>query len=348
MDTRMSGILAGLLTLHFLTVYVAGIAPFLCLWLEWRESAYGDKLAGRLGRRLAREALLAVLVGSGLGFLALYLGQLNDGGRFLSALWSVPSRGEWLGMPERLWSALGELLLYVIAFGIYAIWWRLGDDRDGRPRWWGRLIHRLLALFAGTNLLYHFPVLFAVAGSLLTNPTGAEPVRFLSLMGRPEVLTRVIHGWLAATAITGGYLMLAVYREADPEDAKRATTWGARLTLLAVGLQLPAGYALFTQLPTLLQGQLLGGSLWSAGLFALAVLGTIGLLQMLSSLAAGDIQTEQVGRTLGLLVGVLLLMVFVRQAHRDLLLQTIPTRPATVTPASLTLVPHNPGRHSSP
>ena len=53
--------------LHLLAVDVATVAPFVCIFLEWRETARGDLAAGQLGRKLVDWSLILLTAGIVLG-----------------------------------------------------------------------------------------------------------------------------------------------------------------------------------------------------------------------------------------------------------------------------------------
>ena len=153
-----------LLGMHLLIVGAAAAAPLYCLWLEWKE-ARGDELAGRAGRCLAGASFgllwLGAILGLALGWIA----------------WTPEWRDALLRLGSRLYSAGGEWLFSVVLVGVYWWWWR----RSPKPRTWVRCLRSLLPLLAGTNLLYHFPMLFYVLERLLSENsetakkiTGAE------------------------------------------------------------------------------------------------------------------------------------------------------------------------------
>ncbi|MEK6235705.1 MAG: hypothetical protein N2C14_13435 [Planctomycetales bacterium] len=304
-------------SLHLLTVYVVSAGPFVCIWLEWRESARGDELAGEIGRRLGRHVLIALAVGIALGFLSLLMVCQLYPRPYLDALMSVPSRGTWLGMPERLWSTAAEILVFVITMWLYLLTWDLWRGQKGSRRVWGRLINRGLGLFSATNVFYHLPVLFAVVALLGTQPDlRANPGSFRELMLRPEIVARVLHGWLAAFAVTGGFLIVLAWRTNSPK-ASRATSWGARIALGATVLQLPSGFYLLTQIPHAAREQLLGASWLCAGLFGLSILTALGLLHLLAAVAFGETEGNEARNALLALVAVVALMASTRHFLRD-------------------------------
>lgn len=304
-------------SVHLVVVYVATAAPFVCLWLEWRESARGDEAAGRLGRSLAKLSLSSLAVGMLLGALTLWLLCQIYPRPYLEALLRMPSLGVWLGIPERLWSTLAELAIFAACMWGYLLTWNLWRDRGGWRRFWGRCINRFLVLFAGTNLLYHLPVLFAVMAFLAKHPQRwDDPGKFSTLMLQPEVVARTLHGWLAACAVTGMVMVLYPFRK-KWQQMPQAAVWGARIAAVAVVLQLVAGVYLLFQIDPAARGQLLGEDPISTVLFGGSLLASLGLLHLLAPLAFGEVEKRNMLQAAGLLAAVMLLMAGVRHRLRD-------------------------------
>ena len=73
------------------------------------------------------------------------------------------------------------------------------------------MLSAALAVLAATDLMYHFPPLFAML-NLLTNRIELSGQTLTSTLYRtllvdPEVMAMVVHVWLAAVALTGVAVM---------------------------------------------------------------------------------------------------------------------------------------------
>ncbi len=181
------------------------------------------------------------LAGFGLGVLlgAMLLGLLwlSDAGPYFAAVRTLPA--------DRLAFAGSELLFYVICQGVYC---RLARRRQAGRQPSRRGLGRVLALAAASNLMYHFPALFSMLAVISNRPElwGRTLDRGLyhSLLIDPEVISRVLHVWLAALATAGVAVMLLASRLANPSDGPAASPLaaaGARWALVASLAQLPVG-----------------------------------------------------------------------------------------------------------
>lgn len=301
----LDSLLVLVVSLHLLAVGVAVGGPFVCIWLEWRESRRGDALAGQMGRKLARHSMVVLTVGILLGAAALgLLWQLYPAAYF-GALKTIE--------PSRLWLGSLELAFWYGCMGAYlGLWQRLA-------RW--RSLHRLIALAAGTNLAYHFPFLFATVAVLSTRPElWTESFRFRSMLLDAEVLLHATHDVLAALVVTGVFVMSYAPRLARSEggeaDARQVLTWGARLALPPTLLQLPVGLGLLIELPYHSRAQLLGSDPFGTLLFGLGLLAVIGLLHHLAAASLGDGELREARRSMLLVALVILLMVSARHRAR--------------------------------
>ena len=140
--------------LHLLAVDLAMAGPLLAVWLEWRAARNGEPATDSLARGLAGWSLAALAVGIGLGLLALALVPTGDTLPYRRAIGLLDAR--------RWWFVGGELLFYFIAAGAYVGFWRQMKN-------WPNC-HRALAVVAATDLIYHFPPLFAVVSTLSLRP----------------------------------------------------------------------------------------------------------------------------------------------------------------------------------
>jgi hypothetical protein len=247
---------------------------------------------------------------------------------------------------HRWWFFGGEVLFYVFCIVAYVWLWigegthivasaavdtdarlRQGESSIGetppRARWW----HRLLAVLAATNVLYHFPPLFTMLSLMSTRPELADaPLDrslYVELFTDSETLARVAHHWLSSITTAGVAWMLLVARRRPPAQTESQTESGAlpailaaRIALFATVLQLPTGLWLLLASPLKAQSQLLGGEISTTLLFATAIFAMVLLLQNLASAALGDVSRSTALKTTALLLTVLLLMSYVLHRTR--------------------------------
>jgi hypothetical protein len=295
-------LLVAAFTAHLVAVNVAAAGPLYCVLIEWSGRRRGDAEMATLARRFSLRSLAGFAVG------------LAMGGVLLAILWHIePSYGRALArVPMYRWMFFGgELFFYLVCMVAYAALWTHASQRA----WW----HRLLAILAATNLLYHFPPFFTMLSLMSARPHLADAVLdrslYVELFTDAETLSRVAHHWLSSLATAGVVLMLVAarhVRQAVPSECPDAQSWvttfAARTALVATVLQLPTGVWVLLALPASAQSQLLGGEMTSTVLLVAAILCTVLLLQQLAAAAFGDSSTATVRKTALLLFVVLLLM----------------------------------------
>ena len=284
--------------LHVIAVHVAAAGPLLSIACERRAARSRELEAGTAGRRLAMASLLLFLAGAILG------------GVLLVVLWrSDPTYWATLGRVPRYrwWSFGGEIVFYFVCMVPYVLLW----DRASRQRWW----HRLLAVFAATNLLYHFPPFFTMLSMMSTRSelAGAHLDRtlYFDLLRDVEVLSRVVHHWLASFATAGVALMLVATRHGwtvNENENNGSALFGARVALVATLLQLPAGIWVLVAMPENGRTQLLGGDVLGSVLFGAAIFATVLLLGQLGAAALGDASRARTAKCAALSLLVVLLM----------------------------------------
>lgn len=283
---------------HLLCVNVGAAGPVLCLWLAWRQRR-GDALARDVGLWLLGRSIAAILIGGLLGGLSLGLLWLLPAGQYFRAAGQLPG--------ERYWFTAAELLVSLGCYGAWLWLWRAG--RLAALQW-------LAALLGITNLLYHFPTLFAVLTTLSVRPPLAGETHFIDMLADQAVLARVLHFLLAALATGGVMLMGYALREmrGQPDDASqqraaRAASWGGRVALAATLLQWLSGVYLLMALPGATRNLLLGGHMAATLLFAGAMLATVLLMHRLASVALGETARRELIGSMAMLVLVVVLMV---------------------------------------
>ena len=291
-------------TLHLLAVDVAMMAPLVCIFLAWRETARGDLAAGRLGLKLVDWSLILLTAGIVLGLILVGILWATGRNEFFDALSQVPT--------SRLWSGVGELAFSFVCLGAYRALWH----RAGSRRFW----HRLLALLASTNLMYHFPPLFTVIGVLSTRPDlwGSQH-DFVSLMLLEESLWRIAHHLLAACTVAGVAMIVLAVRLAggtQSDETARLASWGAQFAVVSALLQVPTGAYLLVKIHSVSRDQLLGEDALALSFFCAGVLAAIWLMHTLAAIAWGEINSRSVARSVLLTAAVVLLMVGMRHRAR--------------------------------
>jgi hypothetical protein len=294
---------------HLAAMGLAGLGPLAAAGLEWYGTRHGQHPAVAVARLLARWSLAAALLGMVLGGVA------------LAALWWSGYRAyfeAWRVIPpRRLWFGGLELLFYLACMGVYVRSW----ERLPRP------VHRLLALLAATNVLWHFPPLFAMVTVISTRAElWGQPLeygRLLQMLADGETLSRVVHVLLAGVAVVGVTWMHLAARLGGGSDEQRAATqrlaaWGARVGLSATAAQVLSGAVLLMALPGPAQARLLGGDLWATLLLASGAVAIIPLAHALTAAALGDTSRRLVAQCAAWMAVVFLLMFAAGHRQRTL------------------------------
>ncbi|MDX1946953.1 MAG: hypothetical protein SFU86_16240 [Pirellulaceae bacterium] len=261
---------------HLLCVNVAAGGPLVCAWLEWR----GGDLARRAGSYLGVLSLLTLMAG---GVLGLLLGWLKWTAEY-AALWTGP-------LSYKLHWGAAEVLFSLVLACLYCLL-ASGTGRTGRGLRIGR---GAIALLSGTNLLYHFPPLFIVAGKLLAAGETAGPriggAEFRRLMLAGETPALSVHVALACLAMAGIALLglaLRQLRRDQPAEAATIAGWGGRIALAATLAQLPVGLWTLALLPAAAQARLMGSDMLGTGWFLAAMGAAFWLARELAAIALGE------------------------------------------------------------
>lgn len=319
-------VLAVLLTAHLLLVDVAMAGPLVSVWLEWRAGRRAEQPSDALARRLAVLSLWALAGGSILGGVLLGIRYLADDRAYFVAVAAIPQ--------DRIWFSLAELLFSFVCLGAYVALW---------TRWRGRrVLHRLLALGGASNLLIHFPTLFAVIAVVSARPEfsgeALDRAGYRRLLIDGEVLSRVTHVWLAAAAVTGIVVVALAMRTSEatlPNPAReRHLKGGARLALAATLLQFPVGVWVVLEMSEAAREPLMGGDWLATGLFLIALLFSVQLLHLLSAIALGDTEARQVRRSVAVMTVLVLLMVGTRLRLNGQAESVTLTAPLSITPGA--------------
>lgn len=301
------------LSLHLICMNVGSGAPLLCIWLEWKLRKGGTSLAGNAAKQaadyLAAMTVLALVAGSLLG---LVLGIM---------LWTPEYASLWTKrLAHKMHWGGAELL---VSLGVLAGYW-FWRKRSGAGSMAGAIIKIVLLLFASTNLLYHFPPLFLIAGKLAdVNETSGEAVRgklFVHEMLAGEIPALWVHFTLASVAMAGVMLLglaLRLRRRGSPEEeTARVAAWGGWWGLVPSVLQLPVGLWVMASLPPSSQSRIMGSSGAATVFFLAGIVAALWLLRELVSIAMGETSRGNMIRAMSAMVLVVFLMTGTHQCAK--------------------------------
>jgi hypothetical protein len=319
-------LLVAIFTIHLLAADLAMAGPLVSLWLEWRERRHGERLPGQVGRGLAWWSIGALALGVALGLLAVVVLPRVEPAAYREVFGRVPA--------SRWWYAAGEVAFSLVCMALYAGLWNWAWF--ARHRWW----HRLLAVLAATNLMYHFPPLFTMISTLSMRPDlrgrvlDVDLYRKLLLDG--ETLSRVVHHWLAGVTVAAVAAMLlgaggwacgergrtGLGTGESEGEVRRAglVRAAARVALGATMLQIAVGVWVLLAMPSAMQSQLLGEDWIATALFGISIIAALGLMHYLSIVSLGGTSRSAVYRAAFVLAIVVFLMVAtLHRARQDVL-----------------------------
>ncbi len=306
--------LVGLLIGHLLLMQLAGAGPLACMILEWsggRASPADRVTRAHVGKNLAKNCVFAIIAGSLLALMMVWMATATGQRDYSSVIERFYSRVWWGG-----W----ELVTYLVAMLIYWLGWdRLSQSTAGR------CFHRFVAIFAVTNLLYHFPPLLTVMVDAM-NSTDAVPsgpitsAEFRGLIFQTPVLAKTLHFGFASLAIVGAWLMghvgvdsTIIEHSEDGEVAYVAgpPRLGGLLATIAIAMQLLIGLWLVVLAPATEQAAIMGkDSIAAACLFGGILLSLVALNQS-AAVAMGEgklWQARMAAATIGITVVLMILV----------------------------------------
>ena len=277
----------------------------LCVWLEWWRP---DALARKAAAYLGRNGLTMLVLG---GLLGLVLGWMKWTPDY-AALWTGPLAYKLHWGAAELMFSLALALLY---------WQLVRRGRQASLR--ARIGRGTVALLNATNLLYHFPPLFAVASKLaadasLSSAATIRGAEFRRLAWSGETPALVIHVILASIAVAGVMLLGLALRwqrkDESPARVSRVAIWGSRWALAASLAQLPVGLWTLAVLPAQAQAGLMGNGALATTLLVAAMLAVFWLLRDLASVALGETTRPLMIRSMAAMLVVVALMTAMQQA----------------------------------
>jgi len=297
-----------LVAAHLLAVNLAGAGPLVATWIDWRGARRGEPEAATAARTLMSWSIAAAIFGMSLGGAAL--------AQFI--YWPPQTHQRYWHYIEleisetRWWFIGGEIVFYFACTVAAAVIWR----RANRLVW----VRRILAIAAGTNLLYHFPALFTILAIMFErrDHRGSPLDRQLywHFLLQAETIARVVHVWLSSLAVAGLSLCWIGARGAPANSAasRRVAVNGAWVSLGATLLQIPVGVWILTVLPEGRTQRILS----SAPIFWPAIFVALALMHQLAMLSIGDLSRRRLSTATLLIVVVVLLMTATLYSSRPL------------------------------
>lgn len=287
------------LAVHLLAANVASAGPLVCGWFEHKEGR-GDQLAGGAGRYLMFASLVGLIAASLLGLLLGFL------------VWDNTFRGVIARFPSKVFFGVWELVFSLVLIALHWFWWKKAPNCG----WAARGTRIFIGILASTNLLYHFPFLFAVMVKAVAGGVPGEgeidAAAFRVLITDGEVLSKVVHVWLASFAVTGvtllGFALRQLRSGDNGEDFARVARWGGYMALVPTLLQVPVGIWIVTQLPSQAAHELMGESMIATALLLLSVGLAFPLMHYLAAVAMRDATRSSVIRSMALMTTIVVLM----------------------------------------
>lgn len=299
MHLLIEGLTILLLSMHLICMNVAAAGPLVCIWLDSRAARQSVD-ARRAACFLAWNALQLSVSGAVFGLVIGWLRWIEWGHLYVAGLRLFESRLRW---------GVAEFLFSVALIAGYSLWITRRPQVGMAERW----VRSFVALLSSTNLLYHFPPLFALIGRASNGGeyelTKVDSAMFRKLIMGGEIPAISLHFFLASFAAAGALLMYLNWRTAKIEGKNwDRGAWGGRIALVASLLQIPVGIWLIMTLPAEAQHRLMGGDLLLSSLFILSLVLVMVLLHQLASVAFGDNSRRALGRAMLTMLAVIVVM----------------------------------------
>jgi len=290
-----------LLSVHLILMNFASAAPLVAVWLDSRASRLESQRLHRFGRTIGWLSLIALGVGITVGLLQGWL------------LWNREQTAYFQAI-EKLWDSkivfgIWEIVFSVVFMAAYLLWWKFLP----RKAFWQRVVSRLLAVFAATNLLYHFPTLFVIAGMLSRGELSAEgdidSGMFRQFLMQPKVIWFTVHFWLASVAVSAQITGWRAVVCLNDEDEQQGTSGRAfAVALFPTLAQAAIGFFYLLSLPKDQISQLMGRDPMTSVVFVASLGMALWLMQSQVALASFHRTSSRSVKSLAILVGTIFLM----------------------------------------
>lgn len=228
--------------------------------------------AARLSAKLASHAALGLFAGAALGgLMLLYFWSANYQDIFLRRLGTRPAF---------------SLVQVGFSLVLHTIQWRWTKSSvGGKGRYWRAAI----AFVSSTNLIYHFPTLFAIVAEIAGTSTPESAVierkQFYAFLGSGPILSHAAHFFLAALATSGVIGAIFVRKDPASHGLRRFCT---SIALVCTVLQIPVGILVYMTLPAAAQRGLIGDNVPLSVAFLASLASALWLMQSLISQLPSD------------------------------------------------------------
>ncbi|GIW94356.1 MAG: hypothetical protein KatS3mg110_2397 [Pirellulaceae bacterium] len=283
--------------LHLVLVNVGAGGPFLVAAMEAVPRTESVHVAS-WARCLLWLSLAGLLLGSVLGLLVGW------------HLWPHGLGTIVRCMPSKIQFGVWEWVFSVVCLVVQLVWWYRAPEATVWVRW----VRAAVGVVGSTNLLYHFPVLFAVITELMHGGiAGGEVIsasEFRRLLVTSSAGPRALHAAVASLGIGASALMMVAAwptRRIAPYWIRWAAMWIAATTLG----QWLIGFWVTTSLPPAAGRRLLGGSPLLLAVFVVCVLLALVITQLAARLCLNDPDRRVALLTAALVVLLAILMTWV-------------------------------------
>ncbi len=282
---------------HLLLVDVGAGGPLLVAAMEGLDSCKRSQ-AVSWARHLLIASLIGLLIGSILGVA---MGWYE---------WSSGLDRMIARMPSKVYYGIWEWFFSLVCICIQLAWWYWFPRAEGIARG----LRAIIGVLGSTNLLYHFPVLFAVitelshrgehAGELLTAG------KFRELLAATSAGPRALHAAIAAIGVSATWLLLLASWPRQPLESYWAR-WASRWIFGSTVAQWLVGFWVAVSLSPIASGRLLGENLWLSGGFAISLLLAFLVTQLTWGMSFGQATRRQAWVTAGTIMLLVLIMTWV-------------------------------------
>jgi hypothetical protein len=294
---------------HLLAVNLAGAGPLVMVWLDWLGGRRQQPQWRQAALRLGWWSIAAAAVGVALGTAAMAQLFYWPPKTHQAYQWIIRDR-----VPEgRWWFVAAEVLCYFTCMLACVLLWRRLERRP-----WVRF---LLAIAAGTNVLYHFPALFTVLAMMFEQRDISygmlDRQTYFRFLLTSNALARVTHVLLASFAVAGLMVSWIGWRLTQTDSSNSASAiarLGGRLALAASLLQFPVGVWVLLALPEGQSQRIM--TTGAAIVFGIGVVTALGLMHQLAMVALGDASRRRLSVATLMMVLVVVLMTATLQLAR--------------------------------
>lgn len=222
-----------LLAVHLWAAACSAFAPFVLIFLEFTRRAPSSAWQ-QFTQALTKMGLVALLLTAVLGVC------------YGAIIWSPEFSNRIQALSTRIAYGIVEYLFSLLLLVVY--WLTIRKRKLESTSFLMRWIRISLLFLAGTNLLYHFPILFEVLQELsraeYAEVEQIESADFRALIVKPRVLAAAVH-FMISTAIIGSSTMLGWtawrWKRLSAESRSKTQQLCAIVTCVATSFAIPSG-----------------------------------------------------------------------------------------------------------